>query len=193
MLERVSQETASIESVMRRYQTYSEVVAAVGRLHSTLGMGILKAGVHSNGLKDLTRYVGAALEVRMSGASTKAELDLFKTKTMSAKTKIIDIKKRNVVFIKKKQENIVNGDLFMYPDLSNILGGVDVPKIKTVTGSIENYQTPFILGGLAASLGVISNTILSGLDGASKGIVPVLDKFSDEVGKQLKNPGETSP
>jgi outer membrane protein TolC len=193
MLERISQETASIESVMRRYQTYSEVVAAVGRLHSTLGMGILKAGVHSNGLKDLTGYVAAALEVRMSGASMEAELGLFKTKTMNAETKIIDIKKRNVVFIKKKQENFVNDDLFMYPNLSNILGGVDVPKIKTVTGSIENYQAPLILGGLAASLGVISDTILSGLDGASKGIVPVLDKFTDEFGKQLKNQGEASP
>jgi hypothetical protein len=123
----------------------------------------------------------------------EAELGLFKTKTMNAETKIIDIKKRNVVFIKKKQENFVNDDLFMYPNLSNILGGVDVPKIKTVTGSIENYQAPLILGGLAASLGVISDTILSGLDGASKGIVPVLDKFTDEFGKQLKNQGEASP
>ena len=129
----------------------------------------------------------------MSGASIEAELGLFKTKTMNAETKVIDIKKRNVVFIKKKQENIVNDDLFMYPNLSNILGGVDVPKIKTVTGSIKNYQAPVVLGGLAASLSVISNTILSGLDVASKGIVPVLDKFSGEFGKQLKNPGETSP
>ncbi len=205
MLERVSQETASIESVMRRYQTYSEVVAAVGRLHSTLGMGILKTGVHSNKLKDLTRYVGEALEVRMSGTSIKAELDLFRKKTVSAKTKTIDIKKRNVVFVKKKKENVVNDDLFLYPDLSNIFGGVDVPKIKAVTGAVENYQAPSLLGRLSAGLDIINKTILSSLDGVSNEMVPVLDQFSnhvvvpfvdqfsDEARKRLENPEFASP
>jgi outer membrane protein TolC len=205
MLERVSQETASIESVMRRYQTYSEVVAAVGRLHSTLGMGILKVGVHSNGLKDLTRDVGEALKVRMSGASIEAELDLFKTKTVRAKPKTIDIKKRNVVFIKEKQGNVVNENLFMYPNLSNIFGAVDVPKIKEVKGHVENYEAPSLLRGLAAGLDSLNKTLLSGLAGVSNAMVPVLDQFSDgivvtvldqfsdEARKRLENPEYVSP
>jgi len=128
MLERISQETAAIESVMRRYQTYSEVVASVGRLHSTLGMGILKAKIHSNGLKDLTRYVGKALEARMNGSSlvaaskffnNNAELELFKKKQIAASA-------TNVVFEKNKKDETL-ADYVL-----NLFGDVDTPEVEEI-------------------------------------------------------------
>ncbi len=181
MLERVSQETAAIESVMRRYQTYAEVVAAVGRLHSTLGMGILKAGVHSNGLKDLTRYLGKALEVRMSGVSLEAELNIFKKKNM-------DVEKKNVVFFKKKREKVLDEDLFVYPDVSNIFANVDVPKVENVKGYLENLNIPFVFRGLVSGLDIIDKKILSGLDEASNGIVSVLDQLTLPGNSMVKQP-----
>ena len=137
MLERISQETAAIESVMRRYQTYSEVVASVGRLHSTLGMGILKAKIHSNALKDLTRYVGKALEARMNGSSLvaaskffnhNAELRLFKKNEIAAST-------TNVVFEKdKKDETFADYVL-------NLFGDVDAPEVEEIKKE-NNNDTP---------------------------------------------------
>jgi outer membrane protein TolC len=65
VLDRISQETAAIVSVMRRYQTYSDVVGAVGTLYATLGKRVLASGIQSTDLKDLSQAVGKVLQVRM--------------------------------------------------------------------------------------------------------------------------------
>jgi hypothetical protein len=187
MLERVSQETSAIESVMRRYQTYSEVVAAVGRLHSTLGMGILKAGIHSNKLEDLTRYLGEALEVRMSGASLEAKLKLLNKKTLVAKTKTIKVQRKNVSFKQEKLKSIPDETLFVYPDTSNLFGTVDVPMVKEIAGSEKKLDDFFVIRGLKSGLDIVNKSIISGLNNASTGVVPTLNQVSDAVVKQFIN------
>ena len=155
-------------------------MAALGRLHSTLGMGILKAGVNSNGLKDLTRYLGKALEVRMSGVSLEAELNFFKKKNM-------DVEKKNVVFFKKKREKVLDEDLFVYPDVSNIFANVDVPKVENLKGYLENLNIPFVLRGLVSGFDSVNESILSGLDAANDEIVPAINQFGNTVKKQFQN------
>ena len=209
MLERISQETSAIESVMRRYQTYSEVVAAVGRLHSTLGMSILKAGINSNKLEDLARYLGGALEARMSGISIETELKLSKKKAMVAaqKTKLklakikakatkqqsINAQRRNVSFTQEKSENIADDNLFLYPDTSRLFGNVDVPEVKEVTGYIKNLDGFFVLRGLKSGLDVVNQNILSGLNKANTGIAPTINKFSNAVVSQFQNKEKDLP
>ena len=64
MLDRISQETAAIDSLLRRYQTYADLVAAYGRIQSTLGIGILNEGKYPRDLKNLSRSIGLALKRR---------------------------------------------------------------------------------------------------------------------------------
>ena len=62
--DRISQETAAIDSLLRRYQTYADLVAAYGRIQSTLGIGILNEGKYPRDLKNLSRSIGLALKRR---------------------------------------------------------------------------------------------------------------------------------
>ena len=100
LLDRVSQETATIDSVMRRYQTYSEVIASVGRLHSTLGLSIFKPGVQADGLKSLTRNVAKAMQDRMSGISIELEIKMLDSKKSIYKNKNISVSVKKGLFSK---------------------------------------------------------------------------------------------
>ncbi len=187
MLERISQETAAIESVMRRYQTYSEVVAAVGRLHSTLGMGVLKAKQHSRSLKDLTRYLGDGLKVRLNGTSLQAELKRFKKNNIDLEKKNFDVEKSNVLYSKKSPPNDLSEGLFGYPDISNIFENVDVPEIEELKGYVNYLGVPFVFRGFIAGLEGVNNKIISGLEGANAEIVPALNNLGNEVAKEFTN------
>ena len=79
MLDRISQETAAIDSLMRRYQTYADVIAAFGRIQSTLGLGIFNSGIETRDLKRLTQTVGKAMNDAMSGHAVAAELKRIDT------------------------------------------------------------------------------------------------------------------
>ena len=74
LLDRISQETAAIDSLMRLYQTYAEVIAAFGQIQSTLGVGIFSDGVQTKNLRDLTRTVGKSMHDAINGVSVDAEL-----------------------------------------------------------------------------------------------------------------------
>jgi outer membrane protein TolC len=95
VLDRISQETAAIVSVMRRYQTYSEVVGAVGTLYATLGKRVLDGGVHSTDLKNLSRTVGEILQARMNGGSFELEKKLTESV----------VKKNSVVFSSQLEQD----------------------------------------------------------------------------------------
>ena len=179
MLERISQETAAIESVMRRYQTYSEVVAAVGRLHSTLGMGIMKAGIHSNELKDLTHYLGQVMEARMSGAALNKKSDNLEKKNQYKK-------KLSIILVKSEPRKVITDSLFLYPKASNFFQNVDVPKVEELKGYIKNLDIPFISGAFKSGLENINQRVLWGLDKVSEQIIPTLDEISEEVVRQFK-------
>ena len=75
LLDRISQETAAIDSLMRRYQSYAEVIVAFGRIQSTLGISIFSKDIKTKNLKDLTRIVGQSLSDATNGVTIKAELD----------------------------------------------------------------------------------------------------------------------
>ena len=74
LLDRISQETAAIDSLMRLYQTYAEVIAAFGQIQSTLGVGIFSDGVQTKNLRDLTRTVGKSMHNAVNGVSVNREL-----------------------------------------------------------------------------------------------------------------------
>jgi len=61
-LERVSQQTASILSVLRRYQALSNAQAAASRLQATLGLEPLIEGSDRMPLKDLSAAVAQSLQ-----------------------------------------------------------------------------------------------------------------------------------
>ena len=61
-LERVSQQTATILSVLRRYQAQSNMQAASSRLQATLGMEPVIEGSDSMPLPELTQAVGKSLQ-----------------------------------------------------------------------------------------------------------------------------------
>ncbi len=61
-LERVSQQTASILSSLRRYQAMSNVQAAASRLQATLGMELSVEGSDTMPLADLTAAVSRSLQ-----------------------------------------------------------------------------------------------------------------------------------
>lgn len=61
-LERVSQQTASILSQLRRYQALSDAQAAASRLQATLGLEPAVAGSDAMPLADLTAAVSASLK-----------------------------------------------------------------------------------------------------------------------------------
>ena len=67
LLDRISQETAAIDSLMRLYQSYAEVIAAFGQIQSTLGVGIFSNGVQTKNLRDLTRTVGKSMHDAVNG------------------------------------------------------------------------------------------------------------------------------
>lgn len=66
-LERVSQQTASILSQLRRYQTLSNAQAAASKLQATLGMEPAIAGGDSLAIGELTTRVAAALQAWEAG------------------------------------------------------------------------------------------------------------------------------
>ena len=61
-LERVSQQTTTILSVLRRYQAQSNMQAASSRLQATLGMEPVIEGSDSMPLPELTQAVGKSLQ-----------------------------------------------------------------------------------------------------------------------------------
>ena len=61
-LERVSQQTSTILSVLRRYQAQSNMQAASSRLQATLGMEPVIEGSDSMPLPELTQAVGKSLQ-----------------------------------------------------------------------------------------------------------------------------------
>jgi hypothetical protein len=180
MLERISQETAAIESVMRRYQTYSEVVAAVGRLHSTLGLGNVRAGVHSNRLKDLTNYLGLVLQARMSGVSLEEKLNTLKKGTLHKK-------KTDIILAQNKQKKLTTDSQLLYPKIINFFQNVDVPEVKELKGYTKNLQAPLISSSFSRGLENVNQKILWGLGKIGKKIVPTLDAFSEEIITQVKS------
>lgn len=66
-LERVSQQTASILSYLRRYQALSNAQAAASRLQATLGLEVNIAGSDEMPLSGLTQAVATALQTWESG------------------------------------------------------------------------------------------------------------------------------
>ena len=179
MLERISQETAAIESVMRRYQTYSEVVAAVGRLHSTLGMGTVKAGINSKKIKNLTGYIGKVLKARMSGNILEVELNTIKKKDLAKK-------KPNIILAKENPKKVPSDSSFLYPAMQNLFKNVDVPQVKEIKGYVEKLEAPSILKGFRSSMEDINQKILGGLDKLNEHIVPAVDQFSEGLVRQFQ-------
>lgn len=60
-LNRISQETEAITSELLRYQAYSDVMASVGQMHATLGIGIVPAGTQASGVQQLSSAIDAAM------------------------------------------------------------------------------------------------------------------------------------
>ena len=77
VLESISQETAAIGSELQRYQAYSEVMAAVGRIHSTLGIGIIPAGTSATTLDEISAAVDHAMADWRSGAAINKEVQVL--------------------------------------------------------------------------------------------------------------------
>ena len=83
LLERIFQETAAIDSELRRYQTYSDVIEAVARIHSTLGIRIISSKDSVKNLNELTQAVSNAMKDWMNGSAINAEvkrLEVLKSK-----------------------------------------------------------------------------------------------------------------
>ena len=99
----------------------------------------------------------------------------------------MDVKKKNVVFFKKKREKALDEDLFLYPDVSNIFANVDVPKVENLKGYLENLNIPFVLRDLVSGFDSVNESILSGLDAANDEIVPAINQFGNTVKKQFQN------
>ena len=60
---------------MRRYQAYSDVIAAVARIHSTLGIRIISSEDFAGNLDGLTQAVGKAMKDWMDGSAINAEVE----------------------------------------------------------------------------------------------------------------------
>jgi outer membrane protein TolC len=61
VLERISQETATIASELLRYQAYADVMASIGQIHSTLGIGIVPQGTQASDVSSLGKAVAQAM------------------------------------------------------------------------------------------------------------------------------------
>ncbi len=73
-LDRISQDIEAIASEMRRYQAYSEIVSAVGNIHSTLGIGVLPSEMPVTDLETLKDAVRVALSDRQTGFAIQSEI-----------------------------------------------------------------------------------------------------------------------
>jgi hypothetical protein len=88
VLESISQETVAIGSELQRYQAYSEVMAAVGRIHSTLGIGIIPAGTTATTLDDISAAVDHAMADWRSGAAINKEVQVLNQMPTEAPTPV---------------------------------------------------------------------------------------------------------
>ena len=126
LLDRISQETAAIDSLMRRYQSYAEVIVAFGRIQSTLGIGIFSKDIKTKNLKDLTRIVGQSLSDATNGVTIKAELDRV---ILNNTEKLNPISQPEVANTQDSDSNIV---VVENPDMS--------PPQKSVTVSLNQLR-----------------------------------------------------
>lgn len=68
MIERVAAETAAISAELRRYQTYAQLQAALGRMQASIGVDPLPATVASQDIPTLAKAVETHLERLSTGA-----------------------------------------------------------------------------------------------------------------------------
>jgi len=73
-LDRISQDIEAIASEMRRYQAYSEIAAAIGNIHSTLGVGVVPSDMPITDLPSMIEAVRVALADRKSGKAIRMEI-----------------------------------------------------------------------------------------------------------------------
>lgn len=67
LIERVAAETAAISAELRRYQSYAQLQAALGRMQSSIGVDALPATAASHDLPALTKAIAAHLDRLQSG------------------------------------------------------------------------------------------------------------------------------
>lgn len=79
MLDRISQETAAIDSELRRYETYSNVISAIAQIHSTLGIKIVGVTHANTNAKVLAQSIEKGIGDWMSGYAIASELRKLKT------------------------------------------------------------------------------------------------------------------
>ncbi len=117
MLDRISQETAAIDSELRRYETYSNVISAIAQIHSTLGIKITGTGHSTMDLKVLSQSIQKGIDDWISGYAIATELRQLKrfkthkrariasTETHSQFHKIIEKTRRflNIKILKNKK------------------------------------------------------------------------------------------
>jgi outer membrane protein, multidrug efflux system len=60
-LERISAQVSAVFSELRRYQSYAEAQAALGRLYATLGIDPLSNEANAFGIAELTKAIGRAM------------------------------------------------------------------------------------------------------------------------------------
>jgi len=72
VLDRISQETATIASELMRYQAYADVMASIGQIHSTLGIGIVPQGTQANDVSSLSTAVAQAMSDWRTGKAITA-------------------------------------------------------------------------------------------------------------------------
>lgn len=90
VLETISQETAAIGSELRRYQAYSEVMAAVGRIHSTLGIGIIPKGMTASDVQGVSDAVSQAMADWRNGTAINKEVQNLKEVSITKPTAIMN-------------------------------------------------------------------------------------------------------
>ncbi len=79
LLDRISQETAAIDSELRRYETYSNVISSIAQIHSTLGIKILADPRAKTNSKLLAQSIEKGMGDWMSGYAIASELRKLRT------------------------------------------------------------------------------------------------------------------
>jgi len=74
MLDRISQETAAIDSELRRYETYSNVIAAVAQIHSTIGIRVIGPKNSKKDLTGLAHSIAKVMKNWMTGYAIVSEV-----------------------------------------------------------------------------------------------------------------------
>lgn len=85
-LNRISQETATIASELMRYQAYSDVMASIGQMHSTLGIGIVPSGTQADGVSELSKAVQTAMKDWRSGTAIHQQVKSYKAQSVGVET-----------------------------------------------------------------------------------------------------------